>query len=204
MESYRVLVLGASGVVIFTCLRYMVEFAALASCYSVVKLEVVDTPGIDGLKDIDEDQIRDAHGFILVFDVTLEQSLHDVVNLKEYIMTLKGPQNQEVAIAVAAAKRDLVSTPLSILSLTDIPLTQERERVISRDTIRQYARQLDVEITETSAKRGWGVYDTFVNIVKEMRRCQLKCGPLGTDVIRSRTTHDSATASEQQVCCCIT
>ncbi|KAJ7780850.1 hypothetical protein DFH07DRAFT_793457 [Mycena maculata] len=113
-------------------------------------LEILDTGAADTYTFMIDNWIESAQGFILVFSLTEQVSLEEVVNFRRKILKLKGPDSP---IVVVGTKSDFVS-----------------KREVSAATIESLARTWDLPFYETSAKHNWRVKDVFKDVVRQMRR----------------------------------
>jgi len=113
-------------------------------------LEVLDTAGTEQFTALNEFYIKSGQGFVLVFSLTQEASLHEVNNLRQQIYRVKGG-DITVPIVVVGTKLDLVA-----------------EREVSRGTIQSLVARWGIPFYETSAKRNWHISDVFQGLVKQM------------------------------------
>ncbi|KIJ51047.1 hypothetical protein M422DRAFT_204057, partial [Sphaerobolus stellatus SS14] len=107
----------------------------------LTSLEVTDTAGAEQFTALNEFYIKSAHGFILVFSLTQENSLREIESLRQQIYRVKGKQ---VPIVVAGTKSDLAA-----------------EREVQRSYIQELSSTWKLPFYETSAKRNWHVDEVF-------------------------------------------
>ncbi|XP_018497609.1 ras-related protein Rab-3 isoform X1 [Galendromus occidentalis] len=114
-----------------------------------VKLQIWDTAGQERYRTITTAYYRGAMGFILMYDVTNEDSFKCVQDWVTQIKTYSWDNAQVVLV---------VSFPGNKCDMED-------ERVVSTDRGRQLAEQLGLEFFETSAKENINVKQCFERLV---------------------------------------
>ncbi|KAK0888825.1 Ras-related protein rsr1 [Friedmanniomyces endolithicus] len=106
----------------------------------------MDTAGTEQFTSMREFYMRDAHGFLLVFSITSLSSLHELAELREQIVQIKGG-DPNVPIVLVGNKSDL-----------------EEDRVVSRSRAFQVSQAWGgVPYYETSARRRQNVSEVFVD-----------------------------------------
>ncbi|KAK5123823.1 Ras- protein rsr1 [Meristemomyces frigidus] len=130
-----------------------------------VMLEIMDTAGTEQFTSMREFYMRDAHGFLLVFSITSMSSLHELAELREQIVQIKGG-DPNVPIVLVGNKSDL-----------------EEDRVVTRSRAFQVSQAWGgVPYYETSARRRQNVSEVFVDVCrqiirKDMSRARRDRGP---------------------------
>ncbi|KAK5109116.1 Ras- protein rsr1 [Meristemomyces frigidus] len=118
-----------------------------------VMLEIMDTAGTEQFTSMREFYMRDAHGFLLVFSITSMSSLHELAELREQIVQIKGG-DPNVPIVLVGNKSDL-----------------EEDRVVSRSRAFQVSQAWgNVPYYETSARRRQNVGEVFVDVCRQIIR----------------------------------
>jgi len=118
-----------------------------------VMLEIMDTAGTEQFTSMREFYMRDAHGFLLVFSITSQSSLHELAELREQIVQIKGG-DPNVPIVLVGNKSDL-----------------EDDRVVSRSRAFQVSQAWgNVPYYETSARRRQNVSEVFVDVCRQVIR----------------------------------
>ncbi|KAK3676904.1 Ras-related protein rsr1 [Recurvomyces mirabilis] len=113
----------------------------------------MDTAGTEQFTSMREFYMRDAHGFLLVFSITSMSSLHELAELREQIVQIKGGDPQ-VPIVLVGNKSDL-----------------EEDRVVSRSKAFQVSQAWgNVPYYETSARRRQNVGEVFVDVCRQIIR----------------------------------
>ncbi|KAK4973793.1 Ras-related protein rsr1 [Elasticomyces elasticus] len=121
-----------------------------------VMLEIMDTAGTEQFTSMREFYMRDAHGFLLVFSITSMSSLHELAELREQIVQIKGG-DPNVPIVLVGNKSDL-----------------EEDRVVSRSKAFQVSQAWgNVPYYETSARRKQNVTEVFVDVCRQIMRKDL-------------------------------
>jgi len=110
-----------------------------------VKLQIWDTAGQERYRTITTAYYRGAMGFILMYDVTNEESFTAV---QDWVTQIKTYSWDNAQVVLVGNKCDL-----------------EDERVVSTDRGRQLADQLGLEFFETSAKENINVKAVFERLV---------------------------------------
>ncbi|XP_026198052.1 ras-related protein Rab-3C isoform X1 [Anabas testudineus] len=110
-----------------------------------IKLQIWDTAGQERYRTITTAYYRGAMGFILMYDITNEESFGAVQDWSTQIKTYSWDNAQ---VVLAGNKCDM-----------------EEERVVSVDSGRLLAEQLGFEFFETSAKDNINVKQTFERLV---------------------------------------
>ena len=114
-------------------------------------LEIMDTAGTEQFTSMREFYMRDAHGFLLVFSITSLSSLHELAELREQIVQIKGG-DPNVPIVLVGNKSDL-----------------EEDRVVSRSRAFQVSQAWGgVPYYETSARRRQNVSEVFVDVCRQI------------------------------------
>ncbi|XP_011138239.1 ras-related protein Rab-3 isoform X1 [Harpegnathos saltator] len=110
-----------------------------------VKLQIWDTAGQERYRTITTAYYRGAMGFILMYDITNEESFNSV---QDWVTQIKTYSWDNAQVILVGNKCDM-----------------EEERVISSERGRQLAEQLGVRFFETSAKENINVKAVFEQLV---------------------------------------
>jgi GTPase SAR1 family protein len=105
--------------------------------------------------------IRGGNAFILVFDLTKEDSVKSVMSLRKNIIDLKGIEN--IPIVVVGNKKDLVDESFAYLNLS---------KKVSKLAIEEF----NCIYVETSAKNNYNINETFNSVVDLIHKdiCEYK------------------------------
>ena len=107
----------------------------------LIQLELWDTVGQENYKAIPKTYFRSAVGCVLVFDVTSQASFDE---LSMWLQTYKELADPASVILLVGNKTDL-----------------EKERVISAETAKNFAKEKNLEYYETSAVSGQNIPEVF-------------------------------------------
>ncbi|XP_060529260.1 ras-related protein Rab-3 isoform X1 [Cylas formicarius] len=124
-----------------------------------VKLQIWDTAGQERYRTITTAYYRGAMGFILMYDITNEESFNSV---QDWVTQIKTYSWDNAQVILVGNKCDM-----------------EDERVISFERGKQLAEQLGVEFFETSAKENINVKAVFERLVDII--CDKMSDSLDTD-----------------------
>ena len=114
-----------------------------------VKLQLWDTAGQERFKTITSNYYRGAHGFILVYDVTNEESFK---NLKQWMVEIDKYGSETVNKLMVGNKCDLTTI-----------------KVVDYSTAKEYANQLGIPFLEASAKNKTNVQQAFLTMAEEIK-----------------------------------
>lgn len=110
-----------------------------------MKLQIWDTAGQERYRTITTAYYRGAMGFILMYDVTNEESFNSV---QDWVTQIKTYSWDNAQVILVGNKSDM-----------------ETERVVTYDRGKQLADQLGLEFFETSAKENINVKSVFERLV---------------------------------------
>ena len=114
-----------------------------------IKLQVWDTAGQERFRTITSSYYRGAHGIIVVFDVTDQESFN---NVKQWLQEIDRYASENVDKLLVGNKCDL----------TD-------KKVIEYTSAKAYADQLGISFLETSAKNATSVEQAFMTMAAEIK-----------------------------------
>ncbi|KAH8416826.1 hypothetical protein KR222_006450 [Zaprionus bogoriensis] len=121
-----------------------------------VKLQIWDTAGQERFRTITSTYYRGTHGVIVVYDVTNGDSF---ANVRRWLEEIR--HNCDVVNKVLVGNKN------------DDP---DRKVVITEDAQR-FARQMEIELFETSAKDNLNVEDMFLSITRQVLNHKLRSAP---------------------------
>ncbi|XP_061374288.1 ras-related protein RABD2a isoform X2 [Gastrolobium bilobum] len=107
-----------------------------------IKLQIWDTAGQERFRTITSSYYRGAHGIIIVYDVTDEESFN---NVKQWLSEIDRYASDNVNKLLVGNKSDLTAN-----------------RVVSYDTAKEFADQIGIPFMETSAKDSTNVEQAFM------------------------------------------
>ena len=109
------------------------------------RVQIWDTAGQDRFHAITRNYFKNAHGIILIYDVTLIESFH---NVKNWIKQIKEEVTDKVSIILAGNKIDM-----------------EEKRKVTKEEGEKMAADYGLKFYECSAKTGENVEEAFKDIV---------------------------------------
>ncbi|OWF43537.1 ras-related protein Rab-1A [Mizuhopecten yessoensis] len=122
-----------------------------------IKLQIWDTAGQERFRTITSSYYRGAHGIIVVYDVTDQESFN---NVKQWLHEIDRYASENVNKLLVGNKSDL-----------------ETKKVVDYTTAKEYADQLRIPFLETSAKNATNVEQAFMTMAAEIKN---RMGPVTT------------------------
>ncbi|KAL6471213.1 hypothetical protein MHYP_G00198630 [Metynnis hypsauchen] len=155
----------------------------------IVKLQIWDTAGQERFRTITSSYYRGAHGIIIVYDVTDQESFN---NVKQWLEEIDRYACENVSKLLVGNKSDLTS-----------------KKVVDFTTAKEFAEPLKIPFLETSAKNASNVEKAFLTMASEIQK------RLGADSVQNETVKVEAkinsaplwpggqnrTAEEVSTCC---
>lgn len=114
-----------------------------------IKLQIWDTAGQERFRTITSSYYRGAHGIIVVYDVTDQESFN---NVKQWLGEIERYACEGVNKLLVGNKCDLVN-----------------KKAVEYETAKAFADQLDVPFLETSAKNATNVEKAFLTMAAEIK-----------------------------------
>ena len=111
-----------------------------------VRLQIWDTAGQERFRNVTKSYFQSSHGFVLVYDITDNQSLENLKFWMEQIKT-NGPENARVIL---------------VGNKYDLP----NERKVSIEEGENFAKKYNIKFFEASAKDGTNVNELFFYLGK--------------------------------------
>jgi len=124
---------------------------------TTVKFEIWDTAGQERFRTITSSYYRGAHGIIIVYDVTDQESFN---NVKQWLQEIDRYASENVNKLLVGNKSDLTT-----------------KKTVDYTTAKEYADQLHIPFLETSAKNATNVEQAFVTMAAEIKN---RMGPSAT------------------------
>ncbi|CAI5966262.1 unnamed protein product [Closterium sp. NIES-64] len=115
-----------------------------------VKMSIWDTAGQEKFRTITEAYYRNAHGIILLYDITDPKSFN---NVRGWIKSIEEHSTRGVRVVLVGNKADM-----------------DYRRVITKEQGQQLANEFNVSFFETSAKADINVEEAFQCIAKESKQ----------------------------------
>jgi len=115
-----------------------------------IKLQIWDTAGQERFRTITSSYYRGAHGIIVVYDVTDQESFN---NVKQWLHEIDRYACENVNKLLVGNKSDLTS-----------------KRVVTYDNAKEFADNLGIEFLETSAKNATNVEQAFMTMAAQIKQ----------------------------------
>jgi len=114
-----------------------------------VKLQIWDTAGQERFRTITASYYRGAHGIIVVYDVTDQETF---TNVKQWLQEIDRFASEGVNKLLVGNKSDLVN-----------------KKVVEYTVAKEFADQLGIPFLETSAKNATNVEQAFLTMAKQIK-----------------------------------
>ncbi|KAF8388858.1 hypothetical protein HHK36_025538 [Tetracentron sinense] len=114
-----------------------------------MKLQIWDTAGQERFRTITSSYYRGAHGIIVVYDVTDQESFN---NVKQWLSEIDRYASENVNKLLVGNKCDLTSN-----------------KVVSYETAKAFADEIGIPFLETSAKNATNVEQAFMTMAAEIK-----------------------------------
>jgi len=122
-----------------------------------IKLQIWDTAGQERFRTITSSYYRGAHGIIVVYDVTDQDSFN---NVKQWLQEIDRYASESVNKLLVGNKCDMVSFVSICLQTVGYSYNykiQTTKKVVDYTTAKEYADSLGIPFLETSAKNNTNV-----------------------------------------------
>ncbi|KAF2323535.1 hypothetical protein GH714_035952 [Hevea brasiliensis] len=146
-----------------------------------IKLQIWDTAGQERFRTITSSYYRGAHGIIIVFDVTDEESFK---NVKTWLKEIDKFATDNVNKLLVGNKCDITS-----------------KRVVSKETAKAFAEEIGIPFLETSAKNATNVEDAFMTMAADIKK-RMSSQPAATPAARPTTVPIRGKPVNQSNTCC--
>ncbi|VDD95200.1 unnamed protein product [Enterobius vermicularis] len=120
-----------------------------------IKLQIWDTAGQERFRTITSSYYRGAHGIIVVYDITDQESFN---NVKQWLQEIDRYACENVNKLLVGNKCDLTT-----------------KRAVEQNAAKEYAEQLGIPFLETSAKSSTNVEQAFLTMAGEIKN---RMGPV--------------------------
>lgn len=115
-----------------------------------IKLQIWDTAGQERFRTITSSYYRGAHGIIVVYDVTDQDSFDHV---KQWLQEVDRYASDKVNTLLVGNKSDLTS-----------------KRMVSYETAKEFADSVGMEFLETSAKNSTNIEKAFMVMAEQIKK----------------------------------
>ncbi|KAL8136370.1 hypothetical protein V2J09_002371, partial [Rumex salicifolius] len=145
-----------------------------------IKLQIWDTAGQERFRTITSSYYRGAHGIIIVYDVTDQQSFE---NVKQWLNEIDRYASDNVVKLLVGNKNDLTSN-----------------KVVSYETGKAFADEIGVPFLETSAKNASNVEQAFMTMAAEIKK-RVASQPAGNTARPSAVPLRGQPVNSNSSCC---
>lgn len=147
-----------------------------------VKLQIWDTAGQERFRTITSSYYRGAHGIIVVYDVTDNDTF---TNVKQWLQEIDRYASEGVNKLLVGNKSDLTS-----------------KKVVEYSVAKEFADQLSIPFLETSAKNATNVEQAFLTMAKQIKdRMGSTSTPAGGAKSSTVTPGQSVQQQQSGSCC---
>lgn len=136
-----------------------------------IKLQIWDTAGQERFKSITENFYKGAHGIILAFDLTDQESFSAIRNWLKSIYEKAG---RNVVVCLCGNKLDLVTK-----AQNDITFNIRRDRFVRQSDIEDILQEVPIKYLQSSAKENLNIREAFQYLADELVQRNFN-GELGT------------------------
>ena len=146
-----------------------------------IKLQIWDTAGQERFRTITSSYYRGAHGIIVVYDVTDNESFN---NVKQWLHEIDRYACENVNKLLVGNKSDLTA-----------------KRVVSTEQGKEFAESLGIEFLETSAKTATNVEQAFLTMASQIK-ARMKTQPAAGGANKpGGVSLSSRPVNEKSSCC---
>lgn len=148
----------------------------------IIKLQIWDTAGQERFRTITSSYYRGAHGIIVVYDVTDQESFD---NVKTWLSEIDRYANEHVNKLLVGNKADLVS-----------------KKVIETQAAQEFASELNIPFLETSAKDSKNVEQAFMTMAAEIKARMATQSTQSSHMATTVNVGDGKSVRSQSSNCC--
>lgn len=145
-----------------------------------IKLQIWDTAGQERFRTITSSYYRGAHGIIVVYDVTDQESFE---NVRNWLQEIERYANENVNKLLVGNKCDLTS-----------------KKVVDYTTAKELADHLGIPFLETSAKNATNVEQAFMTMAAEIKN-RMQTVPATPGVGQQSLNINKPQPSKSSGCC---
>ena len=145
-----------------------------------IKLQIWDTAGQERFRTITSSYYRGAHGIIVVYDVTDQESFN---NVKQWLNEIDRYANESVNKLLVGNKSDLTE-----------------KKVVDYQTAKAFADELGIPFLETSAKNATNVEQAFMTMAAEIKN-RMASQPVAAKPSTVKPGEGRAVSTSKSSCC---
>lgn len=146
----------------------------------MIKLQIWDTAGQERFRTITSSYYRGAHGIIVVYDVTDNESFN---NVKQWLHEIDRYASENVNKLLVGNKSDLSS-----------------KRAVTFEQGKEFADSLGIEFVETSAKNATNVEKAFIQMSSQIK-ARMKSQPTAEKSKGTKLAPGQSVGNKQGGCC---
>ena len=146
-----------------------------------IKLQIWDTAGQERFRTITKTYYKGAHGIILTYDVTDENSFK---NVRNWVKQIEQNAQTNVCKVLVGNKCD------------------REDRKVSYEEGAKLAKEFNMQFFETSAKSNYNVNETFTFLTKEILNSQCKDKDSQSNIISIDNKKDNSKSIKDNKKCC--
>jgi len=146
-----------------------------------IKLQIWDTAGQERFRTITSSYYRGAHGIIVVYDTTDQETFEHV---KTWLHEIDRYASENVNKLLVGNKSDLTS-----------------KRQVETESAKEFADSVNIPFLETSAKNATNVEDAFMTMAGEIKK-RMASAPSMSEGNKSKITVSGKTESVKSSSCC--
>lgn len=146
-----------------------------------IKLQIWDTAGQERFRTITSSYYRGAHGIIIVYDVTDQESFN---NVRQWLQEIDRYASENVNKLLVGNKCDMTT-----------------KKVVDYTVAKQFADQLGIPSLETSAKNATNVEQAFMTMAAEIKN-RMGPSPAGIDNKSNVKINSSTPVKQSSGGCC--
>ena len=166
---------------LFVCFAYPLQkIRTIELDGKTIKLQIWDTAGQERFRTITSSYYRGAHGIIVVYDVTDNESFN---NVKQWLHEIDRYACENVNKLLVGNKCDL-----------------EGKRVVSTEQGKEFADGLGIEFLETSAKTSTNVEQAFLTMASQIK-ARMKNQPSAAPATKPGVSLRSQQVKKESSCC---
>ncbi len=164
----------------FCIFNYFKKIRTIELDGKTIKLQIWDTAGQERFRTITSSYYRGAHGIIVVYDVTDNESFN---NVKQWLHEIDRYACENVNKLLVGNKSDLTT-----------------KRVVSTEQGKEFADSLGIEFLETSAKTSTNVEQAFLTMASQIK-ARMKTQPAAPGSQKQGVNLRSQAVNQKSGCC---
>nr|GMC61863.1 ras-related protein RABD2a [Ipomoea batatas] len=177
---FKLLLIGDSGVGKSCLLLRFAKIRTVEQDGKTIKLQIWDTAGQERFRTITSSYYRGAHGIIIVYDITDQESFN---NVKQWLNEIDRYASENVNKLLVGNKSDLTDN-----------------RAVSYDTAKAFADEIGIPFMETSAKNASNVEQAFMAMAADIKK-RMASQPAGSNAKPPTVQIRGQPVNQKSGCC---